>query len=219
MFPEGSLVCLYASLPSCSIGDFMTIKQEEFRQLVGEAFASLCREHGLRISTEEYFVVRLDGPEVFLRVAYHAFGTREVLSSIGLRAGIVHAVERPFQLSELLRAIGQYELPEAQMQEIVAAPEDVQSAVCHLADLYTKYGQDALRGDRTLFSRLNAQRDLDCVRYAKDRRLDDASRAAYVAYARGQYDAVVSLLKPFKERLTADERRMFNAAEAELAKG
>jgi hypothetical protein len=197
----------------------MAIQHVEFRRLVEEAFGPLCRAYGLRMPAEGSLALRLDGAEMFLTVAYDASRSRELVSSFGLQAGVVHAVQRPFQLSELLRAVGQYDLPEAQMQEIVASHDEVAAALHHLAGLYTAYGQDALRGDRALFSRLDAQRDLDCWRYEHDRDLDRVSRAAYVAWAHRQYDAVASLLSPFKERLTTDERRMLDLAKAQLPKG
>ena len=185
----------------------------EFEKLAGESFESLAKAHALQMHATGRFAVRFDGPEVFVTLAYDALRSLELSAGIGLQAGIVRAVERPFQLSELLRAVGQYSLPEAQMQEITAPHTEVKAALHHLADLFGKYGQEALRGDRTLFGRLDAQRDLDCLRYQYDRDLGNASRAAFVAWSRGQYEKVVALLKPFGDRLTADERRILDAAE------
>ena len=184
-----------------------------FQALVAETFEPLSKAYGLRMSKTDSFSVRFDGHEVFVTVAYDALRSLELIAGIGLQAGVVRAVERPFQLSELLRAVGQYSLPEAQMHEIVARHDDLRSALEHLADVLTKYGQEALRGDRSLFSRLDSQRDLDCLRYQHDRDLGNASRAAFVAWSRGEYRTVVALLKPFEERLTADERQVLDAAE------
>jgi hypothetical protein len=167
---------------------------------------------------EQSFILRLDGPEVFVTVAYDAFRSQEVLVGVGLRKGLMHPVERPFELAELLRIVGHYELPEAR-EEVVARETEVGGALSRLAELLAIYARDALRGDRAFFSRLDAQRDLDCYRYQYDRPLDDASRAACEAWSDGRYNAVVTLLRPFRERLTVSEKNILESAEARLRKG
>ena len=79
--------------------------------------------------------------------------------------------------------------------------------------LLADYGDEALRGDRDLFDALNAQRDLDSMRFAYDRPLLYASRAAFEAWSAGRYDEVVRLLEPFRGRLITAERDMLDAAE------
>lgn len=196
----------------------MTITSAEFNELAAESFDELCKSFDLKMRERDTFTVRFDGQEVFITLSYDAFRSCEIIANIGLQAGIVREVERPFQLSELLRAVGQYGLPEAQMQEIVTSHKDVKESLQHLARLFTKYGQESLRGDRALFSRLDTQRDLDCTRYQYDRDLDDASRAAFVAWSRAQYATVITLLSPFKARLTIEERKMLESAKAQVTK-
>ena len=66
-------------------------------------------------------------------------------------------------LSELLRALGHYNLPEAQVDEIVADEPEIDRAFRRLVSLLADFGRVALSGDRDLFRRLDAQRDLDCL--------------------------------------------------------
>ncbi len=188
------------------------MKSSEFYELVLDRFAAICETHHMRRTDASGFVVRFDGPDVFVTVAYDAFRSQELTAGVGLHAGISHPVERPFQLSELLRAVGRDELPEAQLQEIVAKHAELGPAIDHLAGLLSTYGREALAGDRQLFARLDAQRDLDCFRYAHDRPLGEASRQASVAWSKRQYGAVVSLLAPFASKLTLSEKEMFETA-------
>ena len=185
----------------------------EFYELVAAKFECLCHKYALQMPKEKSFIIRLDGPEVFVGIAYDAHRSREVLMHLGLQKGLTHPVERPLELAELLRIVGHYELPEVEDEVVAATDTEVGGALSRLAELLSTYGHDALRGDRAFFARLDKQRDLDCYRYTYDRPLDNASRAACVAWSKGQCEAAVSLLRPFQERLTASERSMLEEAE------
>jgi len=191
----------------------------DFRALVSKAFATICRDYGFVMIEEGRFILRLDAPAVFLTVGYNYFRSQELGADIGLQAGITHPVERPFELSEFLRVVGLYELPEAQLDETVASPQEVPSALDRLANLYVTHGAAALRGDHKFFARLDAQRDLDCYRYANAPRLDLASRAAHVAWVKREYRSVVSLLTPFAAKLTPSENRILEASKKKAIRG
>jgi hypothetical protein len=194
----------------------------QFYDLVADKFANIIKTYALSMQSEKRLYIRLEGPEISVLVGYDATRLQGVGVSIvvrdratlsvktevvgGYRHQIVRygvggkniPVETGYGLSELLRAIGRYELPEA-WKDPVADRTSLGDVLTRMAELLAKYGDKALRCDRDFLALLEARERVERERYNQDRRLWEASNAALEAWGSGRYVDVVSLLGPFKD--------------------
>jgi len=192
------------------------MKPEEFVLLVQNTFAFLERECDFTFSWRGGFIVRFNSPRVFVTVVYDATRSYELGVQMGLQAGIEYDVERPFEIWEMLRVVGQGELPEAK-SVIQSRTSDLRKHLETLADLVRHYASTLLTGDLHLFRELGRQRDADTAAYALKTALSYARRNAEKAWKQERYEAVVEELESVLDRLSPSEHKMLAIARRQLA--
>jgi len=157
------------------------------------------------------FSVRFNSSTVFVAVVYDATRSYELRIEIGLQAGIVRPIERPFSVSELLRVAGRPDLAEA-TSLIQARPDEVGDRLEWLANVLSKHGQEFLNGELEVFNALDEQREADCRAYAARSEVLYAKREAAKAWNEKNYGEVVRQLDPIKEYLAASEQKRLEIA-------
>lgn len=182
--------------------DFASMVRQVFGFLVARSFVD---------SWKGGYRVRFDSPTVFVSVMYDATRSYELGIEIGLKAGISHPVERPFTISEMLRAVGQSDLGEAATL-VQARPNEVRERLVWLSGLLCEYGVALLDGDRAWFEALDRQRDADCNAYAMQTNLARATREALKAWQQGNYNEVVQKLEPVEKNLPTSEQKRLEIA-------
>lgn len=182
----------------------------DFAAMASEVFGFL-EQRSFTYSWSGGYRVRFDSPVVFAVVVYDATRSYELGIEIGLQAGISHSVERPFMISEMLRAAGRSDLGEATAL-IQAQAGEVRNRLEWLAGLLREHGSAFLCGDRALFEALDKQRDADCRAYAMRAELAKATREAGQAWQQGNYDEVVKQLEPLAAYLPASQQKRLEIA-------
>lgn len=183
----------------------------EFQFLVEQHFHFLQERYGFARLVFDDFSTRFEGERVVIVVVYDATRSHELGVLISLRAGIAHAVERPFEIHEWLKTIGPFSGFDAKRWEYVRH-EDANAAIQQIAVLLESFGSNVLSGDTATFDQLDRQRDMNCQQLADETSLRYARNLVAKAWLRSDYTAVVTAFSPLEKELTDSERMKLEIA-------
>lgn len=183
-----------------------------FNHVVHQYFDSLAIRHKLQCVFSDSQIVRFANEKVFLQIRFSAHWSFEIGVEIGEIPTSADQLERPFNLTEILRL---YASPDASYVDGLqtSKPDVLTDIIKRLSVLTEKYASNLLDGLVEDFLKLRNLRDKECAEYALSRDLKYARKNAEKAWKDKNYFAVIKAYEPFNMELTKVERKRLAYAE------
>jgi len=178
-----------------------------FADAVAASFHFLTDRFGFKIVRRAPTFVRYESSHIFVNI-YHGRSSYEIGLEVGLRGDPLQ--EEKFTLGDILEAVAapqRYSFLQASTQDRVA------KYVRRLADLALAHGEPVFGGDKEVFAKLRSAQGRQSQDYLLGIRLARARKAALAASQRQDYAAVIRILKPLRDHLTASEAKRLQYAE------
>lgn len=190
------------------------MKQFTFLVAARRDFDPIARRFGMRCASSSEWHVRYESDVAFLNISFDGIRSFEVGVDIGQREPVTR--ESSFSLGELVRLRD----PTANTNVDGLQVKDqmgLEHALKLLADLASRYGQEAFLGDVELFKELAELRDRECQIYARNRDLRIAREDAQDAWAHRDYAKLIQIYGAIEVHLSPAERKKYEYSKKHAA--
>lgn len=167
-------------------------------------FDALAQQFGLSCVLSNEWMVRFENDNVFLSVNFDNGRSYELGVELGKKKP--QKPERPFSLAEVLRLRGSAEA-ETIDGIMVSDPSRLSHALGRLSLLTAQYASDFLLGNDFSFAQIAKLRDRESDAYALEGSLRAARARSETAWAKRDYQSVISALEPLEQHLSPAEKK------------
>jgi hypothetical protein len=184
------------------------MNESPFCTIVKEAFNFLEKRHG-SILVETGRATVIFKSSVCIVTLFHD-DQRSFEVGLGLSQN-TDSTQPSFTFDEILRS-QEVPLTDWPSGYSVSALVDIKKLIPKMAKILSSYAPQLLEGEANAWSKINQQRQTDCVVYAAATNLNYAKHQANIAWSKQDYREVVSLLDRFRLSLEkADLAKLFFA--------
>jgi hypothetical protein len=183
----------------------------QLQTIAAQEFAFLKSEYGFKCVKNSPWLVRYESDVVFINIYFDWNRSYEFGCELGRNDNLRGSLKVPFDIGEIIRSKGNSDEHIGSSFQVTSR-DSLEKFAKELASSLKYYAHEFLRGSSDAFNQVADLRDKECKEYALEKELRLMRSKLGDAWHNKDYQKVIELLSPLREKLRESELKKLKYA-------